>query len=161
MAYILDQESFENAMRKSIEPSLLHAAQDNDTPYTTPVLLTGVPTLVVIPLVLKDSQDFTLVVDEFVFTAVGVTNRHFLSAYGTSMTTNIGNTLVITELLVNGTPVQGSSIERKVGSGSDVGSAAQSTYFTMDHGDVLGFRVTVSNDTTVTFSRTSANVTEV
>jgi hypothetical protein len=150
----------ESATRKSLNPSRLHAAQDNDTPFTTASLSAGVPTIVVIPLVLKDAVDFSLVVDEFVFDAAGVTDRLFLSAYGTSMSAVTNNTVITTELLVDGVPVQGSSIETKITSNT-IGSMAQSTYFKMSTGAVLAFRVTSSLTSTVTFSRTSANVTEV
>lgn len=154
-------EEVESSTRKSLNPSRLHAAQDNDTPFTTATLSANVPTIVVIPLVLKDAVDFSLVVDEFVFNAPGVTGRHFLSAYGTSMSASVNNTVITTELLVDGVPVQGSSIERKIGTAGDIGSMAQSTYFNMDDGGVLGFRVTSSLESTVTFRRTSANITEI
>jgi hypothetical protein len=156
------QAQADAAVRKTLEPSLLHAAQDNNASFTTDTLLAGVPTIVAIPnLDVKDSTDFNLVVDEFVFDRPGALNVHFLSAYGTSITCGTINTVVTTELLVNGAPVKGSSIERKISTSADVGSMSQSTYFRMDHGQTLGFRVTASNDSTVTFSRTSANVTEV
>jgi hypothetical protein len=156
-----NQEQADDAIRKTLNPSFLHTAQDNNVSFTTPTLLAGVPTLVAIPnLDIKDIKDFTLVVDEFVFDRPGALNVHFLSAYGTSITCGTINTVVTTELLVNGAPVKGSSIERKISTSADVGSMSQSTYFHMDDGDILGFRVTASNDSTVTFSRTSANVTE-
>lgn len=158
-----DDEQFEEAIRKSINPSRLSSYLPVATPYTTPTLTLNVPTKLLIPTIPKYVNDFTLdgPNSRWFLDVPNVTNRKFNIAMTTSLTSSVNNVDVDIEMWKNGVFEEGVSIRRRIGTGADTGAMSVVGSFELSTNDYVEVYVRASASGTITFIRTAINIMEV
>lgn len=149
--------------RKTLTPSRLASYLPAATPYTTPTLVAATPTKLLLPTTVKTIQDFSLdgPNNRFFLSASDVVDREFQINASTSMTASTNNTVVTLGMRINGVFEEGVSIDRKIGTGSDVGAIGFSGSFKLSTNDYIEVFVTSSLGGTITFSKTAINILEV
>lgn len=131
--------------------------------YTTPVLVGGTPTKILVPTTVKSSNEFTLDIpnSRYFFDAPGRSNVLFEVQFTTSILSSASNHLVTLELYVNGVLEDGVSIERFISGGADKGALAIIGGVFLSNTDYIEIYVTDSTGGTVTFDRLAITIREV
>jgi hypothetical protein len=149
--------------RKTQTPSILSSYLPVASPYTTPTLVGGTPTKVLIPTTVKEVRDFELDVPNtrWTLTTPNVVDRNLSIVMTTTLTSSSSNHDTVLMMYKNGALESGISIDRKIGTGSDKGAYAISGTFKMSTGDYIEVYVEDSSGGTLTFLRTSIKIIEI
>lgn len=160
------QSEVDEAIRKTLYPSIYSSFLSVLSPYTTPIITANTPTRVLIPTTQKFNRDF--VVKEisgqsgvFAVHYIGVATRRFImnASFGEQAGTN--NLVVRIEAYKNLSPESGMAVPRKLGTGADVGAVPLSGTFELSTEDYISVYVETSLTASVTFSDVSINIYEV
>jgi len=114
-------DDISETIRRTLTPSGLSTYLPIGQNYTTPPLLANTPTKVVIPVTVKFARDFAIAAgggEQF----TRDTTTIFELYSSTTMTTNTNNVVGKFYMYNNGVYVPGCAIQRKVGTGADVGT---------------------------------------
>lgn len=163
---IYTQAEVDEAIRKTLYPSIYSSFLPEDSTYTTPSITGGVPTRVLIPTTQKYNRDF--IVKEIAGQAgvyaihyIGATTRRFSMNASFGEQSNINNPIVRIEMYKNTTAESGMAIPRKLGTGADVGAVSLSGTFDLSPEDYISVYVETTLTATVIFSDVSINIYEV
>jgi hypothetical protein len=156
------QIQVDRATRMTLTPFKLVTYLPKNTPYTTPSLSAGVPTMVLIPTTVKTINAFAIV-DQgggvFVYQYQGDQESIFEVTFVTGVLASTNNTVLDLELYKNGVFEPGNSSVIKISS-ADVGNIAVSGEVTLQPLDTISIFANSSLTSTITFSRTSIQIVE-
>lgn len=151
--------------RKVSTPYVSHTyiAEGDDAPVA---VLANTPTKYVLNVTAKEINGFGVfdlggANQALQFQAVGASNVAFKLDASTSVTTNTNNCNIKLMLYKNGVMVDGSIVERKVGTGADTGAMSLDSTFRASEGDLLDVYVESDIATSITFSHTSIVILEI
>jgi len=132
------------------------------SPYTTPTLLAGVPTKLLVPTTPKSIKDFTLDIPNLRWFLDDPTalNKWFIVHTTTSVTTSASNHNITLEMWKNGILEEGVSIERFISGGADKCVLVINGMVQLSNTDYIEVYVTDSVTGTVTFERMAITINE-
>ena len=99
--------------------------------------------------------------DRFYFSQAGITNSRFTVSVSISLASSVGNTETTLRLHVNGAAVEGVFINRKIGTGGDVGAFPLSGALSLTENDYVEVYIECNNTTTITISAFNFRLVEV
>lgn len=150
---------WERIYQKGVNKYISHTyiAEGNETPVT---LAANTPSKYTLPVTLKESNGFGvadpgLPTQALQFTAENETDILFELSASTSMTTTTNNCNVWMYAYVNDSPAASCLIQRKVGTGADVGAVGLDSTFRVSTGDLIEVYVKSDLATDLTFIYTS------
>jgi hypothetical protein len=156
------QAQVDKATRMTLTPYKLVTYLPANTPYTTPILSGGVPTMVLIPTTVKSINSFAIIdqgAGALVYQFQGAQASIFELSLNTGIVASTNNAVLTIELYKNGILEPGASTVRKISS-ADVGSMIVTGEISLTPLDTISIYVTSDLSTTVTFSRVSIQVVE-
>jgi len=161
---IYSQAQVDEAIRKTLTPYVSHTylVDGAEVPIT---LAPNIPTKYILPVSVKEINGFGLFDpggpnQALQFQAIA-SNILFRLDASTSMTSSANNCNVKLMLYKNGSPVAGSTIKRKIGTGADTGAMSLDSTFRSSQNDILEVFVESDIATNLTFSLTSIVILEV
>jgi len=146
-------------IRKTLTPSGLITYLPYATPFTTPSLVINTPTKIVLPVTPKYAKDFAIATGGGAQFTRDATVGFSLNS-SSAMTCSANNVTVKFSMHKNGVFVPGCMIQRKVGTGGDVGAISLAADFTAVLDDIFEVYVEVNVACTVTFYNTTFNILE-
>jgi hypothetical protein len=157
-AYELSQ-----TVRKILYPNDYSSYLPVDSLYTTPTISVSLPTKILIPTVVKYTNNWALFDkggSDFALQFMGSDSSRFHIDMTTSLTTSASNVIVDLYMYKNGLIEPGVAIERKVGTGTDTGALAITGSFDAAQNDYIEIFVEVDVASTITFKLTSIRIKE-
>jgi hypothetical protein len=144
-------------------PSRLDTYLPVASPYTTPALVAGTPTKLLVPTTAKTIKDFTLDIpnSRYFFDAPGRSNIWFLGHFSTSMSSSASNHIVTVEMYKNGVLEEGIGIDRFISGGADIGAIGFAGAVQLSDTDYIEVYITSEGGGTVTLSRTAITINEI
>lgn len=156
---------WEEIYRKTLTPYISHTyiADGSETPIP---VVGGVATKYILPVTPKKLNGFSVYDPGGLNQALqvdsdGAVDKSYKLDASTSMYTSANNCNVFLYLYKNSVLVAGSQIQRKVGTGADVGAMGLASTFDASDGDLLEVYVMSDTSTDLTFKLTSIVITEV
>jgi hypothetical protein len=153
----------ERAVRKILYPNDYASYLPNDSLYTTPSITLNTPTKVLIPTAIKYARNWALFDkggSDFALRYEASDSSRFHITMTTSMRTSASNVIFEVFMYKNGVIEPGVAVERKIGTGADVGAISVTGAFDVDTNDYIEIFVLVDVTTTITFSKTSIIIKE-
>jgi hypothetical protein len=156
------QEQIDKATRMTLTPYKLVTYLPVESPYTSPSILAGVPTKMLLPTVVKSINNFALVDiggGNMSYQFQGADPAIFTVLLETGVRSGTNNVSMILQVYVNGVYSLGLSTNRKIAN-LDLGNLTLLGEVSLEPLDTIAIYVETDLTSTITFSRTSIQVVE-